>query len=69
MSQLTLYPYEDFDLGALLDEPLAVPCLGMIGIPKLPSHPNNGVRLSFDAISNIVRSSIRTLYTHCLKVA
>ena len=53
LSQLTLYPYEEFDFGVFVDEPLALPCLGIIGMPKFPSQPNKGVRLSFDAISKL----------------
>lgn len=58
-----LYPYEEFDFGVLDDEPLALPCLGIIGMPKFPSQPNKGVRLNFDAISNLFVFYVGTLYT------
>ena len=47
-----MYPYE-VDFCDLPDDPFEVPWEGIIGIPKLPSHPNNGVRLSFEAILKI----------------
>ena len=41
----TLYSYADDDFEDLEEDPLDT-----IGIPKLPSQPNRGVRRNFDAI-------------------
>ena len=41
----TLYSYADEDFEDLVEDPLDT-----IGIPKLPSQPNKGVRRNFDAI-------------------
>jgi len=40
-----LYSYADEDFEDLVEDPLDT-----IGIPKLPSQPNKGVRRNFDAI-------------------
>jgi len=50
-----LYSYEDVDFCDLADDPLDT-----IGIPRLPSQPNKGVRLNFEAILQFLSSIIHT---------
>ena len=60
----TLYSYADDDFEDLEEDPLDT-----IGIPKLPSQPNKGVRRNFDAILQFLLLIIHAkIYQYGVKI-